>query len=327
VKSPEATGAALRELVRSGRLDLPLPAAGRTVERFESLWRLGAADLTIGRLAEAHADAIAILAEAGRAAPVGSCLGVWATGGAANRVVLERAGRRLRLSGTKAFCSGATLLDAALVTTERDHDELLVLIDLTLPGIEVDLSGWRTSAMIGTATGAVTFDGVPVDDDAVVGAPGFYLRRRGFWYGAIGVAAVWAGGGDAIADALRSSASDAARTPGGNADPHMLAHLGAVHAAVVTMRQLLRRAADEIDERAGTTDDERERAIRALSVRHVVERCCHEIIDRVGRALGPRPLALDAEHARLVAELQLYVRQDHGERDLEALGRRLVQDS
>jgi hypothetical protein len=58
---------------------------------------------------------------------------------------------------------------------------------------------------------------------------------------------------------------------------------------------------------------------RALRVRHLVERAATEIIDRSARALAPEPLV--PAHARRVAELQLYVRQTHADRDLEALGR------
>ena len=38
-------------------------------------------------------------------------------------------------------------------------------------------------------------------------------------------------------------------------------------------------------------------------------------------ALGPAPLALDPVHAARVADLTLYLRQHHAERDLAALGR------
>ena len=44
------------------------------------------------------------------------------------------------------------------------------------------------------------------------------------------------------------------------------------------------------------------------------------------RALGPGPLAHDADHARHVADLEVYVRQHHGERDLAALGALLAAD-
>jgi hypothetical protein len=40
--------------------------------------------------------------------------------------------------------------------------------------------------------------------------------------------------------------------------------------------------------------------------------------------VGPAPLSRDAELARAVADLQLYVRQHHGERDHAALGEQLL---
>ncbi len=43
------------------------------------------------------------------------------------------------------------------------------------------------------------------------------------------------------------------------------------------------------------------------------------VLREVGHALGPAPLAFDEEYARRVADLTLYVRQHHAERDLAAL--------
>ncbi|MCV7070824.1 acyl-CoA dehydrogenase, partial [Mycobacterium rufum] len=54
--------------------------------------------------------------------------------------------------------------------------------------------------------------------------------------------------------------------------------------------------------------------------RAVVETAVAEAVDRTGRALGPAPLCLDAEHAQRVAALTVYVRQSHAERDLQRLG-------
>lgn len=56
----------------------------------------------------------------------------------------------------------------------------------------------------------------------------------------------------------------------------------------------------------------------------MAERTATEVVDRVGRALGPSPLALDPDHARRVADLQLYVRQSHAERDLEEHGKAVL---
>jgi hypothetical protein len=60
--------------------------------------------------------------------------------------------------------------------------------------------------------------------------------------------------------------------------------------------------------------------LTARRVRAVVEKAVDEALTRTDRALGPGPLCLDERHARAVADLTVYVRQSHGERDLAALG-------
>jgi hypothetical protein len=40
--------------------------------------------------------------------------------------------------------------------------------------------------------------------------------------------------------------------------------------------------------------------------------------------MGPAPLAMDANHAKRVADLQLYIRQHHGEKDDASLGTALA---
>jgi hypothetical protein len=45
------------------------------------------------------------------------------------------------------------------------------------------------------------------------------------------------------------------------------------------------------------------------------------VLDRTGRALGAGPLSRDEAHGRRVADLTVYLRQHHAERDLAALGR------
>ncbi len=58
---------------------LPLPGEGGTRRRFETLAEWSARDLSLGRLAEGHADALSILCEAGQPFPsTSSSYGVWA---------------------------------------------------------------------------------------------------------------------------------------------------------------------------------------------------------------------------------------------------------
>lgn len=277
---------------------------GRTRHNLAVLAAAAARDLDVARLAEAHLDATTILAELGGPAPApGTCWGVWAAETGAGP--LQEAGGRL--SGRKRFCSGAAgPCTHALVTVEGGR---LFAIDLAAPGVTVHAGEWHALGMRGSAAATVDLDDVPATE---VGRPGAYLERPGFWHGAIAVAAAWFGGASGVAAPLRRAGRD------GRLDAHGLAHLGAVDADLAAARAVLRDAATTLDTQPpGAWDVERR---RALQVRAVVEAAVDSALTRTGRALGPGPLAGDAAHAQRVADLQVYVRQSHAERDLADLG-------
>ena len=73
------SGSLVGRWLAAGELDLPLPGAGETAQRWRRLAELTEADVVAGRLAEAHTDAVAILAELGGPDPKPDQLwGVWA---------------------------------------------------------------------------------------------------------------------------------------------------------------------------------------------------------------------------------------------------------
>jgi hypothetical protein len=149
---------------------------------------------------------------------------------------------------------------------------------------------------------------------APVGGPGEYLGRPRFWHGAAGVAAVWFGGAVGVGAPLRE------RVAGDRGDPHDAAHRGQVEAALAAAAAILREAAAAVGAPEAATEPVAAARRRALRVRAVVETAVEAAIRGTGRATGPGPLAHDAEHARRVADLEVYVRQSHAERDLAALG-------
>jgi hypothetical protein len=237
----------LRDLLTKGQLELPQPGRGQTRQRFDSLQQLAATeDLSVARLAEAHCDAAAIVAESGRALPPGMLAGVWASRYGGGSLTATPAGDgHWRISGRLRFCSGAPLLDVALVDARLpDRREQLFLMPLCHGGVNTDTTEWRTTALAATATGTVDIDLV-VGNDACVGEPGFYLSRPGFWHGAIGVAACWAGGGRAVHEStLAHIRSD---------QIHAVTNVGRSAAACWAMSAMLDAAADTIDTRPQTS--------------------------------------------------------------------------
>ncbi|MDN3482555.1 acyl-CoA dehydrogenase, partial [Arthrobacter sp. APC 3897] len=90
--------------------------------------------------------------------------------------------------------------------------------------------------------------------------------------------------------------------------------------------QAARAALDEAAARVDAGDAEgRAGAILAQRVRGIVADAAEEVLALADHGLGPGPLALDEEHARRTADLRIYLRQHHAERDHAALGRSLLQ--
>jgi alkylation response protein AidB-like acyl-CoA dehydrogenase len=259
-------------------------------------------------VAEGHADALAILAVLGAAAPPpGSRWGVWAAQPPGPGLSARQDGSGWRLDGTKQYCSGAHSLTDALVTaTAPDGNRLFAVGTRDLfpvPGT------WQATGMAGSDTPDVRFDGIR---GVPVGGPGSYTGRPGFAHGGVGVAACWYGGARGVAKALLAAAAER------DVGPHALAHLGAVDIALRTAKTALDVAAAEID--ADPFDRAGEGRLRALRVRALVEAVATEVMHRVGRALGAGPLCRDEAHSRRVADLTVYLRQHHAERDLAELG-------
>lgn len=291
----------------SGALDLPLPASGRTAERHRLLAALARHEtVSVGRLAEAHTDAIAILAEAGLEPAPGALYGVWASEhGPVGAARLDSADDTV--SGLKRFCSGLGIVDRALVAVANATGEpqLVELVVADEPTVQTAVDSWATVALADTATGDVTFHAHAVARP--IGPPGWYTARPGFWDGALGPAACWAGGAFGLVDAAAAAVGD---------DPARRVELGAMVAAAWATRAVLDAVGHDIDTRSVSNDHRR---ARALAARHTVERHASAVIDRFGWAAGPRPLCFDASVAQRIADVQLYVRQHGGTRDLDAL--------
>lgn len=325
--------AALADSVRVGDVDAalqlaqqagaaaPLPGGGSTLRRWEMLASVSAVDLTAGRVLEPHLDALAILAEA-TAEGEGEDLrksertwGVFAANAPDARLTASPGDRGdWLLDGRKPWCSLAGRLSHALVTAEVDGGSQLFAVSLGDPGVRVVDGVWHARGLTEVTSGPVDFVQVPAHP---VGGPGWYLRRPGFSYGGMGVAACWYGAAVGVARALRRAARRRA--------PDQLAvwHLGECDVLVRTARLWLAEAAAEVDRgRAVGPSGE----AMALRVRAVVASAAERIMERVGHATGPAPLALDADHARRVADLTLYLRQHHAERDLARLGGLIVAD-
>jgi len=298
----------------------PQPGGGTTVRLWELLATVAAADVGVARVLEPHLDALAILDQAQEpvaladiGADARSTWGVYAAEGPAVRVDARQQGVSWVLNGVKPWCSLAGDVSHALVTAHTsDGSRRLFAVNMASDGVEADTGPWVSRGLRQVVSAPVRFThavAVPVGED------NWYLKRPGFQWGGAGVAACWYGGAVGIARALYSAAGR--REP----DQIALVHLGAVDAVLHAARSTLALAAECCDDPALTDDDP---AITARRSRNVVADAVEQTLLHAAHGLGPGPLTADEDHARRVADLQIYVRQHHAERDEAALGRDLA---
>ncbi|MGA8979723.1 MAG: acyl-CoA dehydrogenase [Pedococcus sp.] len=292
---------------------VPLPGRGHTRGLWSTLASLAAVDLTVARVVEPHLDALAILDQGGFAPPAAdSAFGVWAAHAPGSRLEATRTqDGGYRLDGTKPWCSLAQHVDHAVVTAHTsDTARRAFVVDLGHPGAtHDDPRGWVSRGLRDLVSVATHYDGVPATP---VGEDDWYLERPGFAWGGMGVAACWYGAAVGLARTLAVACGR--REP----DQVALMHLGAVDARLHAARAVLAEASAEVD--AGRADGDAG-ALLAARVRAVVAATAEEVLTRVGHALGPGPLTSDAAHAARTADLTVYLRQHHAERDEAALGR------
>lgn len=280
--------------------ELPLPGHGDTLQRWRMLARIGAHDLCLAKVLEAHHDALAILAELGAPpAADGRLMAVWAAHAPGSVLTFDPRGRAV--SGDKPWCSGADIVDAALVTVRDEGGERLLRVDID-NSVTMEASGWAAPGMAAVRSATTHFNATPA---AAIGPPGAYLHRPGFWHGGGGIAAVWFGAATQLAESVRSRAA-------GELRERLLGRIGmALGPAAACLREL----AGAIDAAPGRTHQQ-----AVILARSVVERACVNVLDLAGRALGPGPMCLEADTARRWADLTVFIRQSHADRDWVALG-------
>ena len=294
----------------------PLPGEGRTARLWELLATIASVDLEVARTVEPHIDALAILAQLPESPPLAmvgadalSTWGVFASEGGPSRVFAQRSDSGWLLTGTKAWCSLATIVSHALVTAHTgETTRRLFAVDLDTAQVQTDFGPWHARGLQRVVSAPVHFDrahGVPIGPDE------WYLERPGFQWGGIGVAACWFGGAVGVARTLHARAR--------RREPDLLAQvpIGMVDRALWSARLALSEAADAVD--AHLPAEEMKRI--AKRTRGVVAESAERVLGCAAAAMGPEPMTNDPLHAQRVADLQVYLQQHHAGRNDAALGR------
>ena len=312
----------MQSLAEDGFDQLPQPGSGHTLRRWQALATVASHDLSLAKLYEGHTDALSILRELSCPAPVPAVWGVWAADVPSSRVLIQpddpTDDDRVRLIGQKSWCSGATSVSHGLLTAWHadGRGPQLVAVPMQQGGVSARSDTWQAVGMCGSASVDVKFDDAQA---RLVGRVGDYLSRPGFWQGGAGIAACWHGGAVFLASALHRAVAKSAGS--GDHAAHASfneAALGRVDTELRATAALLREAAQWIDDHPRHDASE-----VALRVRLRAETASNVVLQTVGAALGAAPFCRDARFARMSADLPVFIRQSHAERDFAALGARV----
>ena len=278
------------------------PNQSNTLIRWQVLAYVSSLDLTLAKWFESHLDALSILHEVGYDKAPQGLWAVWAAEGHPDPIRHTEG----KISGSKAWCSGANLVDYGLMTYRDEQGQAqLLMVDMHQSGIDIDNDAWQAVGMQATDTATIQFHEV----DAInVGAPNAYLERVGFWHGAAGVAACWYGAAARIANYLITAYQH-------KPNDYKAIYLGQISTALAVTQQYFYHIADLIE---GEPLQNHELAIRQL--RANVEQVARQVMEKVGQALGAAPFCGNAHFARLTADLAVFIRQSHGAFDLQKIG-------
>jgi len=267
---------------------------------------LGQGNLAVGRLFEAHVNALQLIKTYGSPAQIehaatdaqnGHLFGLWVT---------DPIGRGLTLGvqtlrGSKGPCSGAGHVTRALVTVSTSNGTGMAM--LAVDGfVSVEPMRGVLQGMRAAINGVVSFDGVSLQPDGLIGQPGDYLREPYLSCGAWRTTAVTLGGLDALIAATRSQLV----RKGHQDAPLQQERFGRMLIAQETARLWTVAAARRAEFGEGPAAD---RVAYVNLARIAVETACLDAMQLAQRALGLAAFVRPNPVERLLRDLAVYLRQ------------------
>lgn len=277
---------------------------------------LGRANLSVGRLAEGHMNALRLLQLYGTqeqqerlGATQGHLWGVWGADDTEPVRITAVSGSTARLTGAKRFASGLGIVRHAVVTAATEGGTQLVVAAVDDPH-RADASGWQTTGMRATASGTYDLTGTEAE---VLGRQGDYEREPYFEGGVWRYAALQVGALEALTEDVRLQLAASAET---EAQLHRIARLSILcHGA----RLLVEDAAIQVE----ASDAGPAEVALSLVAREGVEAACLEGIALADRAMGTRSFVTGGTAERIRRDLSFFLRQADLDGKLRRVGQTL----
>jgi alkylation response protein AidB-like acyl-CoA dehydrogenase len=280
---------------------------------------VGKANLSVGRIYEGHINTLYLIHLYATAVQrenwytgvreYGHLFGIWNTQAQDGISFLEEE-NMLYLQGSKTFCSGATLVDRALVTGNIDLPgkkgwQMAIINMKAIAAEQIDRDSWKPLGMKASGSYKVNFSGYALDREELLAEPATYLTQPYFNAGAIRFAAVQLGGAEDVAQQTLSYLKELNRTD----DPVQQMRLSNMMSQLVAGRLWLEQAGKYYDEWATAGTHDADLIAFANMTRVSIEEICLKIMDESNRCVGARGLMFPYTLERVYRDLSFYLRQ------------------
>lgn len=303
-------------LKRVGAFTAPLPVAygglGAGTEPSgasllaDVLQRVGRGNLNVGRILEAHVNAVRLIMEFGsrdqqgevaREVISGHVFGVWVTDPPGAPLTLKAG----MLQGSKGPCSGAGHVTRALVTVGLPGGTHMAVVRLDGSEQVAPMKG-VLHGMRSCANGVVRFDGIPLPETTLIGGAGDYLREPSLSTGAWRTSAVTLGGLDALVEAARTHLNRRNHV----GDLQQQDRFGRIMIAHETASLWTAKAARIGEDHSVTALD---RVAYVNLARIAIEAAALDVMQLVQRSVGMSAFIRPSPIERLLRDLAIYLRQ------------------
>ncbi|WP_324753269.1 acyl-CoA dehydrogenase [Roseovarius sp. Pro17] len=295
-------------------IDLLRSASLLNADRYEQpdltarmLMRVGAANLSVGRLWEGHINASALIDLYGSPGlkcrvrtliAQGAFLGVW---GADADVPVTWTAPRTCLNGAKMFASGLGTVTHAVVTVNSGPEVCLALVDVS-DMARADAGVWNMHGMRATASGRFDFTDCPMSSVDWLGEPGDYLKEPHFVGGVWRIAALQAGAAIGLVDRAAAQLRAMDRM---QAEPQKARLMPVLMRAWAGSALVERAALATIDTELATEQI----VSTSISARLLTEEIALDAIRAVEQSIGLQHFAAGSQTGRMARDLAVYLRQ------------------
>jgi len=328
-RTTEQSGQMPREeivlLKKSGLLSIVLPGneldfnRGNTSALLQLLKAVGSSNGAVGRIYEGHINTLFLIHLYAKPAQRQryyqevlheKLFGVWNTD-ALPGISFSQFSEKLTINGAKSFCSGADLVDYALIGGKTDQpgnesDWQMVIVPMDqVEEQRIDRASWQPMGMKASVSYSIDFSNIELGLNALLGHPGDYFKAPYFLGGAIRFAAVQLG----MTETVYNKSLDYLRSLNRLEDPFQKMRIGKMAMAIHSAQLWIQQAGQHFDEwKESPADDERLIAYANLC-RLSIENTALEALQLSTLCVGAKGLMAPGDLERWHRDLSYYLRQ------------------